>query len=445
LSERTRRRQPAGRPATGFAQVKELAMRRFVFGLWALLLMPGCGPTERGTPLGTTFERVARPMVWRVLPRTQADSLGLQPGDLIAAYNNILVESNDDLKAAQAAVPDSAGKVSMTVLRGEEELRLNVLPGPLGVLPDAGRFSASLAVAIEDILGLYGVEAEYDWLAALTAETFAFTANRDECPSAWPYGLAGEYLDGVEDTYGLSFRTVYAYGIGDSSVVADSTQSMLVGQIADALARNRIVLVRGGWPADVAGQWGVVVRYDPDDSLLYGFTLGYAEEQPLDGEILEVYEVRRADAAEPDPTELLRTTLVQALEMGQAYADSGWQSGLAAYDIWIGALDSVPFCPDCGEASQGCFDRLVWTLLSNKESVNRFLADMRDALPDESELLGEAISINTSIISKLNGIELSGVKVGTRESQEKLARVVAEIQLSESQLLLLYEELIGGL
>jgi hypothetical protein len=411
----------------------------------ALLLVLGCGPAERGTPLGTTYERVARPTVWRVLPRTQAESLGVQPGDLIVAYNNVLVESNDGLKAAQLEVPDSLSQVSVTILRGEEELRLAARPGPLGILPDAGRFSASLAVAVEDILGVYGVEAEYDWLAALTAETFAFTANREECRALWPYGLAGEYLDGLEDLYGLSFHTIYAYGIGDPAVLADSTQSELIAIIRDALAHDRIVLVRGGWPSDVAGQWGIVTRYDDGDSLPYGFTLGYADEQPLDGEIYEAYEVRRAEAAEPEPVEMLRTVLVQALEMGQAYADSGWQSGLSAYDVWIGALDTVPFCPDCGPASQGCFDRLNWTLISNKESANRFLADMRDAVPDETELLGEAISINTSIISKLNGIELSGVKVGTHGDQQKLARVIAEVQLAESQLLLLYEELIGGL
>lgn len=420
-------------------------MRKAVLGLAALLLVAGCGPSEEGTPLGTTYARVARPAVWRVLPRTQADSLGLEPGDVIVSYNNVLVETNDDLQRVQGALTESTGAVPVTLLRGDEEIRLDVLPGQLGILPDAARYSASLAVAIEDILGYFGVEAEYDWLAGLTAESFAFTANIEECPSWWPNGLAGEYLDNIEDLYGLSFRTIYAYGIGDSAAVADTTQAELHELLRAGLGRDRVILVRGGWPEGVEAYWGVLTRYEEDDSLFYGYTLGLADEQPLTGEVIEAYEVKRTDAVEPEPEELLQAVLVQALEMGQAYSDSGWQSGLAAYDVWIAALDSVPFCPDCWPDDQGCFDRLVTTLLSNKESVNRLLSDMRDALPDEGELLNEAISANTSIISKLDGITLSGVTVGTPERQQKLARVVAEIQLTESQLLLLYEELIGGL
>ena len=39
----------------------------------------------------------------------------------------------------------------------------------------------------------------------------------------------------------------------------------------------------------------------------------------------------------------------------------------------------------------------------------------------------------------------SGVKIGTRESQQKLARMVNEIQMTETGLLGLYEDIIGEL
>ncbi len=420
-------------------------MRKAVFGLAVLLFVLGCVPAEPGQPQGAVYRRAARPAVWRVLPRTQAESLGIQPGDVFVSYNNRVVETNDELARAIAEAAESPGRVGVILLRGDEEVSLEAWPGPLGVVPDAGRYTASLALAVEDILAYFGVDADYDWLGAVTAENFAFTANREECPAWWPNALAGEYLDGLEDLYGLQFRTLYAYGYGDSAVVADSSQTELVRLIRRELGRDRVVLIRGGWPDEVDGFWGVVTRYEDDDSLLYGFTLGLADEQPVPGEILEAYEVRLASRTEPDPEELLRTVLVQALEMGQAYSDSGWQSGLVAYDVWIGALDSVPFCPECGEASQDCFDRLAMSLLSAKESANRFLADMSDALPDESDIIAEAMTANAAIISKLNGIGLSGVRVGTRESQQKLARVVADIQLLESQLLMIYEELLGEL
>lgn len=418
-------------------------MRIVFIGLAALLAAAGCSRPEPGTPLGSTYARIGRPAVWRVTPRSQAESLGIQSGDVIVSYNNILVENNDELTRAMIGVDSATASVPLVVLRGDEEIRLNVRPGPLGIVPDAGRYPASLALALEDILNHFGVIAEYDWLAALTSESFAFTANPDVCRSWWVNALAGEYLDALEQQYGLEFQTLYAFGLGDST--ADSARTGLVELIRGELERGRIVLIHGGWPDEADPYWGVVVRYEDDDSLFYGYTAGLADEQPVTGDIMEAYVVRRTANDLPEPEAMLRAALVQALEMGQAYSDSGWQSGLAAYDVWIGALDSVPFCPECGEQSQACFDKLVIDLIANKESANRFLADMRDALPDEAELLAEAIGYNTAIISKLNGIELSRVRVGTRESQEKLARVVADIQLLESQLLMLYEEIVAGL
>ena len=70
---------------------------------------------------------------------------------------------------------------------------------------------------------------------------------------------------------------------------------------------------------------------------------------------------------------------------------------------------------------------------------------MREALPDQTALLDEIIAQNSAIIGKLNGIIQSGVTIGTVERQQKLARSVNEIQLAETSLLSLYEELIGEL
>jgi len=173
--------------------------------------------------------------------------------------------------------------------------------------------------------------------------------------------------------------------------------------------------------------------------------VGSAGETALNGLIEEAYEVTHRPTGDPEPADMLTTVLTQALELGQAYADSGWQSGIAAYDVWIGSLDTVPFCPVCADSGKACFDRLVWTLLANKESANRFLQDMREALPEQADLLDGIIDNNTTIIAKLSGIIQSGVTTGTRERQEKLAKVVNEIQLIETDQLGRYEELIGEL
>ena len=422
--------------------------RYFVwFAVAALVAGSACRRAETGTPLGTTYMQIARPAIWRVLPHSQAETLGLAPGDVVVSYNDEPVKTTEDLVQLQFRAVASPGHVPMTVLRGDEEMNLQVEPGVLGILPDAERYTASLAVAIKDVLGHYGVTVDYDWLAALTGESFAFKAIRGSglCRSEWPGGRVGDYLDGLTEYYGLTFRLVFARDDADSARPASDVQRDARTAVRDELSRGRLVLVLEAEPGYGGEHWAVASRYGQDDSLVYGYTLGSAGEVPLSGTFVEAYEVGHHASKEPEPADMLTTVLTQALELGQAYADSGWQSGIAAYDVWIGALDTVPFCPVCQDSGAACFDRLVWALASDKESANRFLHDMRDALPGQAEIVDDIISGNETIIGKLNGIIQSGIRTGTQERQQKLARVVNEIQLIEAGLLGRYEDLIGEL
>jgi hypothetical protein len=419
--------------------------RHFVrLALVALVAVVACRKEETGTALGTTYAQIARPAIWRVLPRTQSESLKLEPGDVIMSYSDEPVKTTEELVQLQFRSVGSQEKIPMTVLRGDAELKFEATPGVLGVLPDAERYPGGLAVALKDILGSCRVTADYDWLAALTGESFAFTARREGCRGAWPNGLSGDYLEGLTKYYGLTFSKVLA-GATDSTRPASEVQQEIMAAIREKLGRGKPVLVYGAWPASNGFCWGIAARHDPADSAVYGYAPGSAGEVRLSGPIAEAYEVACRVAAEPDPAEMLATVLTQGLELGQAYADTGWQSGIAAYDLWIRSLDTVPFCPVCPDSGKGCFDRLIWTLLANKESANRFLRDMREALPDQVDLIDEAIAKNEATIGKLNGIIQSGVKIGTRESQQKLARMVNEMQLTETDLLGLYEEIIGEL
>jgi hypothetical protein len=248
----------------------------------------------------------------------------------------------------------------------------------------------------------------------------------------------------VTDYYGLTFRAVG--DAGDSTRPEADVQRAVMAAVRSRLGRGRPVLVFGAWPGGNGYGWGIAARCNNNgDSAVYGYTLGSAGEVRLSGPIAEAYEVTYRPAAEPDPADVLTTVLSQALELGQASADTGWQSGIAAYDLWIQGLAAIPFCPVCPDSGRGCFDRLVWTLLANKESANRFLKDMREALADQTELIDEAVARNEAIIGKLQGFIQSGVRIGTKESQEKLARVVNAIQLDETDLLGIYEGLIGEL
>jgi len=411
--------------------------------LVAVVAVVACRREEAGAALGATYAQIARPAIWRVLPRTQAESLGLEPGDLILSYSGEPVKTTEELVQLQFRSVGSQEKIPMTVLRGDAEMKLAADPGVLGVLPNAERYPGGLAVALEDILRYYGVTADYDWLAALTGESFAFTARRDGCRGTWPDALAGNHLESLTKYYGLTFQTVFAFA-AESSQSAAEVQRDALAAIRGKLSRGNPVLAYGAWPGS-GENWGIVVRSNPDDSALYGHTLGSAAMVKLNGPIARAYEVTYRAATEPEPAEMLTTVLTQALELGQAYADTGWQSGIAAHDLWIRSLDTIPFCPVCPDSGKACFDRLVWTLLASKESANRFLEDMREALPDQTDLIDEVIAKNAATIGKLNGIIQSGVMIGTKESQQKLARVVNEIQLSEADQLGLYEELIGEL
>ncbi len=418
--------------------------RHFVkLALAALVAVLACRKQETGTALGTAYEQIARPAIWRVLPRTQAESLGIEPGDLIVSYNGEPVKTTEELVQLQFRSVASQERIPMTVLRGDAELKFEATPGVLGVLPYTERYPCALAVALKDILGYYGVSVDYDWLAALTAESFTFTARRGGCRSAWPDGLAGDYLGGLTTHYGLTFRSVLA--AGDSARPAADVQREAMAAIRKRLSRGKPMLVFGAWPGSNWYTWGIAARCQNGDSAVYGYTVGSAGEVRLSGPIVEAYEVSSRATAEPDPDDMLITVLSQALELGQGSADTGWQSGIAAYDLWIQSLDTVPFCPVCPDSGRECFDRLVWTLLANKESANRFLRDMREALPDQADLIDEALARNEAIIGKLQGIIQSGVRIGTRESQEKLARAVNAIQLDETDLLDIYDGLVGEL
>ncbi len=422
-------------------------MNRYLvtLALVALVAVVACRKEETGTVLGTTYAQIARPAIWRVLPRTQAETLGLEPGDVIISYNGEPVKTTEELVQLQFRSVASQEKLTMTVLRGDADMKLDVTAGVLGVLPDAERYPGGLAVALKDILGHDGVTVDYDWLAALTGESFAFAARRDGCRGAWPNGLAGAYLDGFTRYYGLTFRPVFAADDADSVRPAKEVQKETMAAIRDRLNRGKLVIVLGAWPGSNGRNWGIATRCGGDDSVVHGYTLGSAGEVALGGPIAEAYEVTYHATAEPEPAEMLTTVLTQALELGQAYADTGWQSGIVAYDLWMKSLDTIPFCPVCPDSGKACFDRLIWALLANKESANSFLQDMREALPDQTELIDEVVAKNSAIIGKLNGIIQSGVRIGTRESQQKLARVVNEIQLTETDLLGLYESIIGEL
>lgn len=411
-------------------------MKRLALFAVALPILLGCGSGERpAEPLGSVYEDVSRPEVWKVLPGGQAERIGLETGDLVLTYDGQPVRTNDEIRNAQAMALGSTDPIPITVKRRNEEIEFNVRPGPLGVMPVAARYTSSLALAFADIMVHFGAFADYDWLAALTGESFTFTAREGDCPSSWPGGKSGKYLAEV----------VPAAGLGLDPVCGPCSLRLAANAIRGELLRGRVVLVQGGWPDHRRDYWGVATGFDPEVDRVVGLTMDAPGELPLVGPVQNAWVVS-LDGDWADPEELVRQVLDQALELTQVRADSGWKSGLDAYNLLITSLQSVPFCPVCGQmGSQDCLERLVWTMVANKESANRFLEWMRLAVPDQAAVIDDITGRNSAIIAKLEGLVRSGAKVGQLEDQQKIARQVGDVQMIESELISRYEELIGAL
>ncbi len=407
-------------------------MKRFLLLTAAVLAFTGCEKESGPTEPGTAFELAARPEVWRVLPRSPAEEAGLQPGDVMLLYDGIPVRSNEDVRAAQE---QAAGKekVPVMVLRGDEEIQLELAAGRLGVMPVSARYPSSLALALEDLMRNLGLFTDYDWLAALSGESFTFTAHEDVCRAWWPGGKSGVYLEDLAGAAGLALHP-----LGDGTIpTADAVRA--------ALARGDAVLLEGGWSDYRADFWGVASRSDGPQGTIYGYTLDSAEELPVTGTIRAAYAVER-EGAWVDPVDMLATVLEQGLELIQVVSDTGWKSGIEAYDLLVADLDTTPFCPVCGAAeSQACFDRVVWVTIAHKESQVRFLEAMKLALPDQVALLDEAIGDVRAALGKFEGITRSGARVAVPADREKLKVVIAEIEVIENDLIGVYEEILAGL
>ena len=104
--------------------------RRLVtLALAALVAVVACQKQQTGTALGTAYAQIARPAIWRVLPRTQAESLGLEPGDVILAdilanttkQLTVMTQSLSELRKSYGTIV-AVDSISFAVGRNDETL-----------------------------------------------------------------------------------------------------------------------------------------------------------------------------------------------------------------------------------------------------------------------------------------------------------------------------------
>lgn len=405
-----------------------------------------CQPKPEEKPIGSTYLELSKPEVWQVPPNSQAQIIGLTVGDILLSYNDEVIESYSDFLKIEKNFIAQGVKGKLAILRNGQELTLETEPVPLNFIPKSKYFSASLAKALEDILQHFAVPAYYEWLAAITGESFGLTLNADDCFSWGTGGRSLEFLPNIAKLTGLSFETLY-----QQSPTNSFKKQTPINAVKSALTQSKggtsAIIIYAKWNGKSL-QWGIPTHLQAigDSSpRVYGYTIGSDQEQPVSGEIVAAYRVKFRGGSGPEPASLLRTVLTQALEIGLSTRDSGWHSGLEAYDILVKHLEHFPICPKGPDTANECFDKLIWSLIASKESANRFFADMKEALPEQAALFDEVIGRNRAVIARLEGITDSRLKLNSLTNQEKIATVLTFIAAIENDLLGFYEEIITEL
>lgn len=423
-----------------------LGISSAIFLFSFLLCFIACQPKPKEKPIGSAYLELSKPEVWQVPAKSQAQIIGLIPGDLLLSCNDEIIESYSDFLEAEKNFISQKVKGKLVILRNGQELTIETEPVPLGFIPKSKYVSASLAKALEDILQHFGIPAYYEWLTAITGESFGLTLRAEDCFSWGTGGRSLEFLPNIAELTRLSFEPLCQQSPTDSF-----ENQTPFNAVKSALAQSRdgsaIIIIYAKWDGKSL-QWGIPTRLQAignSSARVYGYTIGSDQEQPATGEIVAAYRVKFRDGSGPEPAALLRTVLTQALEIGLSARDSGWHSGLEAYDILIKQLEQFPICPKGPDTANECFDKLIWSLIASKESANRFFADMKEALPEQAALFDEVIGRNRAIIARLEGISGSRLKLNSLTNQAKIAAVLTFIAEIENDLLGFYEEIIAEL
>jgi len=72
-------------------------------------------------------------VIKEVVPGTQADSLGLEPGDVIISYNHKKIKVYLDLRKAIASVKPDRKEITMIILRDGTRMIIKLAPGTIGI------------------------------------------------------------------------------------------------------------------------------------------------------------------------------------------------------------------------------------------------------------------------------------------------------------------------
>ena len=204
----------------------------------------------------------------------------------------------------------------------------------------------SFSLTMQAVARLYGIEADYETIYALSTNGFAPDIYPDEpCRSFWRMHGRGQCLDLVAAYLGLDVRPI---------------DPATPETIREALAAGAGVIMDRGWEPDVYCWWGIVMEVDPDDSLpvirrMRGATQNGPADNPVD-HIGRCWAVTRGTPTltqEQADAIMLRRALSRIRGDSPPFITGKLIFGLAAMDLWIAQMAKADFQEDDPPSSAG--------------------------------------------------------------------------------------------
>ena len=296
--------------------------------------------------------------VERLVEGSQAEKLGIQPGDVIVKYNGKKIETGSDLQAAIGALASSEAK--LVVRRGSELIEMTVKPGKIGVymrtvgkinkMPDAKIIEGiepltyesgeviSFIGCIRRVLAHYGEQHNYMYLMGISGTAFRIHFWGGWCPSSADPGCG----------FNCSAALLRALGRKSEEYFMNTQFKEMPGALDETQMRQKIIEgIDKGVPViaiDIVQvpEWGIITGYQNNKQDF--FCRSYFDDGMEDYNIAEktpwiamtIGEKGEALSGE----EAVRQSLAIAQKVGRTEKFDNYYSGTAALETWIAALEN---------------------------------------------------------------------------------------------------------
>jgi len=331
--------------------------------------------------------------VEQLVPRSQADSKGLKPGDVILMYDGKPIESLFDLHTAIEAAGGKAD-IGLVIRRGEEKIDITLAPGRIGVslktvtkvhrMPDAKIIEGIEPLSMESnelssfiacarrVLAHFGEQHNYNYLMGISGSAFRLQVHEQLCPSSPDPGVGLNCTKPLLKALGREVE--WFEMIGENSVDPKAlTEDEMRQQIIKSIDRGLPVI-------------GIDIVYVPEWGIITGYQNGKRDffcRSCFDGEMNDyniaektpwVAAVLGEKSESLSGEEAVRQSLAIAYKAGTTKKFDTYYSGPSALEHWIDFLGNEA---SIASISTQEHDNI---LLGNHWIYQRFIADRGEAV-----------------------------------------------------------------